>query len=86
MTFSEYLYRMEARRLSNIDQEYRWHRKAWVNASARGYIGKKGARFKDFFDYEKQLDNANNTTNKNIEARHKRAARVIADANRKMGR
>ena len=59
MTFCEYKLRMKAYDLKMADEEYRMHKKAWLNrevkAEKRTGKGKSEPvykKFKDFFDYE----------------------------------
>ncbi|MGX9933380.1 hypothetical protein [Virgibacillus sp. Bac332] len=61
LTLREYLLRLHAFQLQQIDREYNMHKQAWLNhqVTLTKEQGKKQVpiykRFKDFFDYEKYL-------------------------------
>lgn len=63
LTIPEYLLLMEAERLKQIDMDYRNHLQAWLTFSAQA-TKKKGqpvySKFKKFYDYEKNLNEATN--------------------------
>lgn len=66
MTLQEYYFRMKAFELKNIDKQYWAYLQAWINqqATATKRQGKKEVpyfrSFKDFFDYEKELNKSMN--------------------------
>lgn len=67
LTVPEYLLLMDAVRLKIVDADYRTHLQAWLTfaAKAEKKSGKKSkpvyAKFKQFYDYEKELKKANST-------------------------
>lgn len=62
MTLYEYEIRMNAHRLKQIDNDYLMHKQAWLNHAVTGTktVGKETkplfSNFKDFYDYEKALN------------------------------
>ncbi|MFC3212729.1 hypothetical protein [Planomicrobium okeanokoites] len=61
MTFREYSFEIHAYRLRDLDSRQRMHMQAWVNQQAKSTktVGKNTVpffkNFKEFFDYEKEL-------------------------------
>ena len=71
LTIPEYTLLMEAVRLKQIDMDYRNHLQAFLNFSVKATkkTGKYKSkpvftRFKQFYDYEKELDKVTNKENK----------------------
>jgi hypothetical protein len=70
LTIPEYNLLMEAVRLKQIDMDYRNHMQAWLNrvVKAEKKSGKKTkpvyTKFKQFYDYEKNLGKAKGDENK----------------------
>lgn len=71
LTIPEYKLLMEAARLKQIDKDYRNHLQAWLNltvkAKKKAGKGKEKyvyTKFKQFYDYEKQLGKAKSDENK----------------------
>ncbi len=71
LTIPEYTLLMEAVRLKQIDMDYRNHLQAFLNFSVKATkkTGKYKSKpvftkFKQFYDYEKELDKATNKENK----------------------
>ncbi len=64
---------MEAARLKNVDMTYREHLQAWLNFVVKARKGtSKSSRpvykkFKQFFDYEAEIEKINNIKNKDNE-------------------
>lgn len=59
MTIIEYNLRMQAHSLNLVDQQLLMHEQAWANRSVNA-VNEDGTyqftKFKDFFDYEKQVN------------------------------
>lgn len=88
MTFAEYLYRFKAYRLKRVDAEYDMHLNAWLNQQA-GATKKQGKdtvsaykSFKDFFDYEKRIDEVEKPKAKKLNDQYRRMAQLAAQANK----
>lgn len=88
MTFAEYLYRFKAYSLRRVDAEYDMHLNAWLNHQA-GATKKQGKdtvsaykSFKDFFDYEKRIEEVEKTKPKKLNEQHRRMAQLAAQANK----
>lgn len=71
LTIPEYQLLMEGVRLKQVDKDYRNHLQAFLNfaVKAEKKVGKNKSkpvyqRFKQFFDYEKELNKAMNTDKK----------------------
>ena len=67
MTMPEYKLLMEAVKMQQVDADYRNHLQAYLNfaVKAEKQVSKKKSvpvykKFKDFFNYEKAIDNAKN--------------------------
>lgn len=71
LTFPEYYLLMEAARLKNVDMTYREHLQAWLNFVVKARKGKQGKpvykKFKQFFDYEAEIEKIKNIKNKDKE-------------------
>lgn len=91
MTFPEYLYRMKAYNLSKIDKEYDMHLQAWINReiNMKKQQGKNTVyvykEFKDFFDYEKRLNEIEREKEESNLTEHERSLAHIASSLNKKG-
>lgn len=87
MTFSEYLFRMKAHALQRVDNEYDMHLQALIDRSANATEknGKKTSyvykNMKDFFDYEKRIEEIEGEQRKPLSETHKRMARIAKKLN-----
>lgn len=86
MSLYEYGIRMKAYNLKQIDEEYRDHWKAWLNARAKDMIqtgkdtvGPRYKNFRDFFDYRKALQDAGERIESAQEERLKTVARRVQE-------
>lgn len=86
MSLYEYGVRMKAYTLKQIDEEYRDHWKAWLNARAKDMIrtgkdtvGPRYKDFRDFFDYRKALQGAGERVESAREERLKTVARRVQE-------
>lgn len=86
LTLREYFYRIKAYQLKQIDKEYDLHLQAWLIAQAKATKeqGKKQVpvfrTFKDFYDYEKRLKEAE-TERKAVSPKMRSAAQLAAKIN-----
>lgn len=87
MTFAEYIYRFKAYNLQRVDKEYDFHLQAWLNVQA-GATKMKGEKqvsvykgFKDFFDYEKRINEIEKPKVKKVSRRNRKLAQLAAKAN-----
>lgn len=88
MTLEEYAYRMKAYALTRVDIEYDMHMQAWLNVQA-GSTKKKGKEtvpkfkdFKEFFDYEKQVQSVLGARKSTLTNQQKRMAEAAIRANK----
>lgn len=86
MSLFEYQARIHAYRLKQIDKKHEMHLQAWLNhqVTAKKEKGSKQVpvfeKFKDFFDYEKELREVDGVTSALTEE-HKRMARIAKSYN-----
>lgn len=86
LTLYEYEARMYAYRLKQVDEELKMHKQAWLNhqVTATKQQNKKQVpvfkKFKDFFDYEKELKKVEIKDDK-ISKENQRLARIAKMAN-----
>jgi len=88
MSYFEYQARLYAFRLSEVDKEYDMHLQAYLNnlVTATDKGKPKFKDFKDFFDYEKQINEIENgLTERKIKPQHKRMANIAAEVNARGG-
>lgn len=87
MTFPEYLYRMKAFNLAQVDKHYDMHLSAWLQRKVE-LTEQKGDKtyyvykdFKDFFDYEKAINEIDKPKS-NLNDRERHLACIAARVNR----
>jgi len=87
MTLPEYLYRMKAYSLSRVDEEYDMHLQAWLHRDINS-TKKQGQKevyayqsFKDFFDYQKRIDDIEKPKIASLDQKSKEMARIAAQVN-----
>lgn len=89
MSLFEYEARMYAYRLSSIDNERDMHMRAWLGhqVSTTTKSNKPQYKsFKDFFDYEKLIDEVEKgTINEKIKPQFKKMAGIAAEVNARGG-
>jgi len=84
MTLEELELRRKAYRLQQVDKERDLHWQAWLNRQVKAMkeVGKKQEyifkKFKDFYDYEKHLNDINN---KKINDNNQRLINIAIQAN-----
>lgn len=88
MTLREYLIRMEAVRYKMVDDDLRIAKQAWFNQQVKAQK-KKGKShvsafktFKDFFDYEEQINKLSGKT-KELNDEYKHLAQLASAYNRR---
>src|SRR5699024_4541411 len=87
LTLYEYKLQMKAYQLKQVDKQNEMHMQAWLNHAVTGTKeqGKKQVpvykKYKDFFDYEKQLNEIEQPSRKTISPRMKKLAQIAAKAN-----
>lgn len=92
LTIAQYEIMMEALRYRIVDDEYRAHRQAFLNfaAQAQKKSGKKTVpvykRFRNFFDYEKELKNVKEKKRKKSDPRFVGISKLLKKGGRTDGR
>ena len=92
LTIAQYEIMMEALRYRIVDDEYRAHRQAFLNfaAQAQKKSGKKTVpvykRFRNFFDYEKELKNVKEKKHKKSDPRFVGISKLLKKGGRTDGR
>src|SRR5699024_7775069 len=87
LTFNEYRLRMKAFELAEIDKRYYMHLQAWLNhqVTATKEQGSKQVgvfkKFKEFFDYEKEINLVENKETKKLTDKQRETARHVAYIN-----
>lgn len=88
MSFEEYLYRMKAYSLSQIDKERDIHLLAWQTVQA-GATKEKGGKqvsayknFKAFFDYESRINEIHKPVKSTLNKQQKRMTELAKQANK----
>lgn len=78
---------MKAFQLKRIDKEYDMHKQAWLNFAVQGTKeqGKKQVsvykNFKDFFDYDKRIEEVEGKKTNRLSKRQKRMAHLASRVN-----
>lgn len=87
MTLPDYLYRYKAYRLRSVDEDYHRHLSAWLNVQA-GSMKQQGDKqapvyrtFKNFFDYQKRVEEIEKPQPKILSDRQRRMAQAAAQLN-----
>lgn len=90
MTLREYLIRMEAVRYRMVDDDLRIAKQAWFNQQAKAQKKKgKGTvsafkNFKEFYDYEKAIEQLRGKSKK-LNERHRKLAQLACAFNEQKG-
>lgn len=87
MRLSDYTLRMEAFNLREIDEEYKMHLNAWLHARVSDMKEKNKKQvpiyrsFKDFYDYEKRIQEIEGVTESKTPEHMKTALQMASDIN-----